>query len=208
MNRAFVITGTDTDVGKTVASAMLVQALEADYFKPIQAGLDDETDTQAVQRLCRIGDCRIIPELYRLATPASPHYAAEIDDIEIDTESLKLPDRARPLIVEGAGGLMVPVNHSTLFIDVFKIWRRPVILCARTSLGTINHSLLSVLALNAADIDIHGIIFIGDPNPSSESAICEFGRLRRLGRIPFLDDLNAETLRQVFENEFHMEDFA
>jgi len=207
MNQVLVISGTDTDVGKTVASAMLVQALDADYFKPVQAGLDPETDSEAVKRLAGVSDERIVPELFRLNTPASPHYAADIDGVEISAESMRLPQRANRLIVEGAGGLLVPVNHSTLFIDVFKAWNRPVILCARTALGTINHSLLSLRALQSAGIPIHGIIFVGDAVASSESAICEFGDVRRLGRIPYLDNLDSQTLQTVFESEFNRSDF-
>jgi len=207
MKPVYIVSGTDTEIGKTVACAMLVQALQADYFKPIQAGLDQQTDTQTIKRLCNLDDSRIVPELHRLNTPASPHHAADIDDIEIDADALKLPQRSNTLIVEGAGGLMVPVNHTALFIDVFKRWGHPVIVCARTALGTINHSLLSINALNERGIAVHGIIFIGESMPSSELAICNFSGVRRLGRIPRLESLDAASLQKTFDREFCRQDF-
>ncbi len=207
MKPVFVVTGTDTEIGKTVASAMLVQALQADYYKPIQAGLDEQTDTQTVQRLCGISDDRIVPEAYRLNTPASPHYSAQVDGTEIEIGNLALPERNRTLIVEGAGGLLVPLHGSTCFIDVFELWQFPVILCARTVLGTINHSLLSIEALRTRNIPIQGIIFIGDPVASSESAICSIGNVKRLGRIPILSKLNSTTLHDTFKTEFNVNDF-
>ena len=207
MSKVFVVTGTDTDVGKTVASAMLVQALGADYFKPIQAGLEGEIDSEAVKRLSGADDSRIIPELYRLTTPASPHYAADIDGIVIDIEDLRVPPTDKPLIVEGAGGLLVPVNHEKLLAEAFSAWGHPAILVARTALGTINHSLLSIHLMNSLKIPMHGIIFVGDANPSSEEAICKFGEVRCLGRIPYLEELSAASLQAVFDSEFDIEDF-
>jgi len=149
MTRALVVTGTDTDIGKTVVAAGLVGALGADYWKPIQAGLDDETDREAVMRLAPCDATRAHTEIYRLATAASPHRAAALDGIEIDTARLTPPHSARPLVIEGAGGLMVPLTPSELQIDLFARWRFPVVLVASTRLGTINHTLLSIEALRA-----------------------------------------------------------
>lgn len=208
MNPKFVITGTDTDVGKTIVSAMLVQALDACYFKPVQAGLDDETDSQAIKRLCGLGDERVLPEIYRLNTPASPHYAAEIDGVRIDPDKLAPPDCESALIIEGAGGLMVPLTQTTLFIDLFESWQIPVILCARTTLGTINHTLLSLEAMKGRDIAIHGIVFVGQANSSSEQAIVDFSDARRLGRLPHLDVIDSRALQEAFESGFRMSDFA
>lgn len=182
--------------------------LGANYWKPIQAGLEEETDSQLVARLGGLPDDRIVPERYRLETPASPDHAAAIDGVCIDAESLNVPDTGeRPLVIEGAGGLMVPLNRNTLYIEVFSRWRLPVVLCARTALGTINHSLLLVEALRNRKIEILGIAFIGKRNSDSESAICEIGRVRKLGRLPRLSPLTANTLQAAFKASFNRDDF-
>jgi dethiobiotin synthetase len=210
MRPAFVVTGTDTDVGKTVLAAALVAALDGCYWKPVQAGLADETDAVIVRRLGGLTADRIIPEVYRLTTPASPHVAAERDGIEIDVERLaRLPQAAgaRPLIIEGAGGLMVPFTRRFLQIDLFARWGVPVILCASTQLGTINHSLLSIEALKRRAIPLLGIAFVGDEQADSERTIIEMGGVRRLGRLPRLGPLDAATLRTAFELNFRRSDF-
>jgi len=145
MSLRIVVTGTDTEIGKTVFAAGLADLLGANYWKPIQSGLDGETDSEIVARLGGLSSDRIWPERYRLNTPVSPHQSAAIDGVHIDAKELVVPDTSgRPLVIEGAGGLMVPLDPSTLYIDVFARWRIPVVLCARTLLGTINHSLLSI----------------------------------------------------------------
>ncbi|WOH81625.1 dethiobiotin synthase [Bradyrhizobium sp. BEA-2-5] len=208
MTSRIVITGTDTGIGKTVFSAGLAGFLGARYWKPVQAGLEEETDAQLVARLGGLPAGRIVPERYRLRTPASPHQSAALDGVRIDAAALGVPDVGdRPLVIEGAGGLMVPLDDSTLYIDVFAQWQLPVVLCARTALGTINHSLLSVEALRKRGIDILGIAFIGESNPESERAICEIGQVRRLGRLPWLAPLAADTLRAAFKASFQREDF-
>ncbi|WP_407123186.1 dethiobiotin synthase [Bradyrhizobium sp. STM 3561] len=208
MNNRIVVTGTDTGVGKTVFSAGLAGLLGANYWKPVQAGLEQETDSECVCRLGGLSSDRIVPELYRLRTPASPHYAAEIDGVRIDTETLGLPDMGeRPLVIEGAGGLMVPLAARTLYIDIFERWQLPVVLCARTGLGTINHSLLSIEALRKRQIRILGIAFIGERNAETESAVCEIGRVRWLGRLPWLDPLTNDGLQAAFKVSFVGSDF-
>jgi dethiobiotin synthetase len=208
MNQRIVVTGTDTEIGKTVFSAGLAALLGANYWKPIQAGLEGETDSQLVARLGGLSDDRIVPERYSLKTPASPHQAAAIDGVRIALESLDVPDTGgRPLVIEGSGGLLVPLDDTTLYIDVFVRWRLPVVLCARTALGTINHSLLSIEALRHRKLDILGIAFIGDGNPESERVICEIGRVRRLGRLPRLSPLTGSTLRAAFQASFNPDDF-
>ncbi|MHC2466363.1 dethiobiotin synthase [Bradyrhizobium embrapense] len=203
-----VVTGTDTGIGKTIFSAGLAGFLGASYWKPVQSGLEEETDAQLVARLAGLAADRIVPERYRLRTPASPHQSAAIDGVRIDPAALDVPDtRGRPLVIEGAGGLMVPLNDDTLYMDMFERWRLPVVLCARTVLGTINHSLLSVEALRRRRIDILGIAFIGESNPESERAICAFGQVRRLGRLPWLSPLTADTLRAAFNASFQRDDF-
>lgn len=174
-------------------------------LEPIQAGLEGETDSQLVARLGRLSDDRIVPELYRLRTPASPHHSAELDGVRIDTDSLDPPDtRERSLVIEG--GLMVPLTGGTLYIDIFERWRLPVVLCASTLLGTINHSLLSIEALRKRQIDILGIAFIGERNSEAESAICEIGRVRWLRRLPWIVPLSADALQAAFRASFRRDD--
>lgn len=194
----FVVTGTDTDIGKTVFAAGLAGALGAHYWKPIQAGFDPEGDKETVARLSGIPGGRIIPEAYRLFTPASPHLAARIDGVEISLDRLALPQVDGPLVVEGAGGVLVPVNETLLMADLFAHWQLPVILCARTGLGTINHSLLSIEALRSRGVPLAGIAFIGDPHAENERIIPALGKVRSLGRLPRLEPLDAVSLRAVF----------
>ncbi|MGY3611029.1 MULTISPECIES: dethiobiotin synthase [unclassified Bradyrhizobium] len=208
MTQRIVVTGTDTGIGKSVFSAGLANLLGANYWKPIQAGLEGETDSELVARLGRLSPDRIVPELYRLRTPASPHYSAEIDGVRIDADAIDVPDSGeRPLVIEGAGGLMVPLSGGTLFIDVFERWCLPVVLCATTRLGTINHALLSIEALRKRQIRILGIAFIGERSFEPERAICEIERVRWLGRLPWLSPLTANTLQAVFKDSFIPKDF-
>jgi dethiobiotin synthetase len=207
MSARLIVSGTDTGIGKTVFAAGLAGALDGVYWKPIQAGLEEETDRATVLRLSGLAPERVLPEAYRLRTPASPHLAAERDGIVIDPEALVLPATDRPLVVEGAGGLRVPLTRQVTYIDVMARWRVPVVLCARTTLGTINHSLLSIDALRARNIPIAGIAFIGDENRESERIISDMGQARRLGRLPRLDPLTGPSLRAAFAEHFNIEDF-
>jgi dethiobiotin synthetase len=208
MSQRIVVTGTDTEIGKTVFAAGLADLLGANYWKPIQSGLEGETDSQIVARLGGLSPERILPERYRLNTPASPHQSAAIDGISIDIAALDVPDTGdKRLVIEGAGGLMVPLDQTTLYIDVFARWRLPVVLCARTALGTINHSLLSIEALRWRDIALLGIAFIGDSNPESERTICDVGRVKRLGRLPLISPLTRGSLREAFAVSFNRSDF-
>jgi dethiobiotin synthetase len=199
----FVVTGTDTGIGKTIFSAALTQATGTPYWKPIQSGLEEETDSEAVARLAGVP---VRPEAYRLVTPASPHLAAEIDGVNIEVEMLSPPPGN--LIVEGAGGALVPVTRTTLYADLFAKWQIPVIVCARTSLGTINHSLLTIEALKARGVPIHGLAFLGDAVEDSEAIIAAISGVRRLGRLPIIDPLNGETLAEAFKANFQITDFA
>ena len=198
----FVVTGTDTGIGKTIFSAGLAQATGASYWKPIQSGLEDETDSEVVARLAGVP---IIPEAHRLVTPASPHIAAEIDGVNIDVESVTPPPG--DLIVEGAGGALVPVTRTTLYADLFAAWQFPVIVCARTALGTINHSLLTIEALRARGVPIHGLAFLGHAVEDSEAIIAEISGVRRLGRLPIIDSLTSEALTKAFDANFDLADF-
>lgn len=196
MNRHFVVTGTDTGVGKTVFAAGLTAALGGRYWKPVQAGLDDETDSELVARLVPQAD--VLPEAYRLNTACSPHEAARIDGVTIDPARLALPAGDAPLVIEGAGGVLVPLAPGLLFADIFAQWGLPVVLVARTALGTINHSLLSIEALRARGVAIAGLALIGPTNPASEAAIASFGKVPMLGRLPWLDPLDPATLATAF----------
>ena len=196
----FVVTGTDTDVGKTVFAAALAGQLGGWYWKPVQAGLADGTDAERVTALSGLPRERVLPEAYRLATPCSPHKAAEIDGVTIDPARLALPEQ-RPLVVEGAGGALVPLGGDLLYADVFARWGLPAIVVARTTLGTINHSLLTIEALRARGVAIHGVAFIGDPVEDSEATICRIGGVRRLGRLPWLEPLDRDVLRSAFGKE-------
>lgn len=207
MTRCLVVAGTDTGVGKTVLAAALVAALEGCYWKPVQCGLSGETDTETVKRLSGAPAGRVLPEAYRLNTPASPHLAAERDGIAIDVGRLTLPASERPLIVEPAGGLMVPLTRSFLQIDLLARWGAPAILCASTRLGTINHSLLSIEALKRRAIPLLGIAFIGNEQADSERTICDIGGVRHLGRLPLLAPLDAAALHAAFDQNFHRADF-
>lgn len=207
MTRVIAVTGTDTDIGKTVFAAALAAALGAFYWKPVQAGLDDGSDAERVQRLGVARD-RILPEAYRLQTPCSPHRAAALDGVTIDPARLALPRIDGPLVVEGAGGVLVPLTRDWLFADQLARWQAPTVLVARTALGTINHSLLSVEALRARGVPILGIAFVGAAVEDSEATICAIGGVRRLGRLPILPDLNAAALAAAFAAGFERADFA
>lgn len=198
-----VVTGTDTDIGKTVFAAGLTAALGARYWKPVQAGLADGSDAASVVTLGVPAD-RVLPEAYRLTTPCSPHLAAEIDRVTIDPDRLALPQLDGPLVVEGAGGVMVPVTRDLIFADLFARWNKPVVLVARTGLGTINHSLLSIEALRSRGVPILGIAFVGDAVEDSEATIATLGKVRRLGRLPRLEPLNAATLAEAFAANFDL----
>ena len=205
-----VVTGTDTGVGKTVFAAALTGALGARYWKPVQAGPDeyDGTDALRVASLAGIAADRVHPEAYRLATPCSPHRAAERDGVTIDPARLTLPPGEGPLVVEGAGGALVPLTREWLYADQFAAWGQPVVIVARTALGTINHSLLTIEALRMRHVPVLGVAFVGDPVEDSEATICAIGQVTRLGRLPLLPDLTPESLAAAFAANFRVEDFA
>jgi dethiobiotin synthetase len=202
MRKAIIITGTDTGIGKTVFSAAMTRAIDGYYWKPVQSGLDEETDSQAVMRLGAIAAARVLPEAYRLRTPASPHLAARLDGITIDPARLTLPETDATLIIEGAGGLLVPLNERLLLADMFARWQLPVILCSRTTLGTINHTLLSLEALKSRGIPVMGVAFLGEENGETQRIVAELGRVPILGRLPRLPELTQGALSGAFEDGF------
>ena len=204
---AFVVTGTDTGIGKTVFSAALAGALSAHYWKPVQSGLEDGADKDSVAALAWLPAEKLLPEAYRLTEPLSPHRAAELDGVTIDPDALILPE-VRPLVVEGAGGALVPLTREVTYADVFAQCGLLTIVVARTSLGTINHSLLTIEALRARRVPIHGVAFVGEANEDNEATICEMGQVRRLGRLPLLPSLAPETLIGAFVRGFSLDDFT
>jgi dethiobiotin synthetase len=202
MSARIVVTGTDTGIGKTVFAAGLTWLLDGIYWKPVQAGLDAETDAQTVRRLSGLEPDRILPEMWRLKTPASPHLAAERDRVTLLPDTLSPPSTTRTLVIEGAGGLLVPLTRTTLLIDVFARWRAPTVLCARTTLGTINHTLLSLEALRRRAIPIIGVALLGDAHEDNERIIESMGDVKVLGRLPRLDPLTPDALRTSFVAAF------
>jgi dethiobiotin synthetase len=199
-----VVTGTDTGIGKTVLAGAIALATGAAYWKPIQAGLDDETDSERVAAL----GVRTLPEAYRLSAPCSPHWAAEMDGLEIEDGELALPQGEDRLVIEGAGGALVPIRDDLLFADLFARWGLPVVLAARTALGTINHTLLSIQALRSRGVPILGVAFIGEAIENTEATIARIGQVRRLGRLPILPEVSADALREAFAASFNVSDFA
>jgi dethiobiotin synthetase len=202
MTLRVVVTGTDTGIGKTVFSAALTDALHGCYWKPVQSGLAEETDSETVHRLGQIPLQRIFPEVWRLKTPVSPHLSAEIDGVSISPKSLQPPSTSLPLIIEGAGGLFVPLTRNETFADVYARWKIPSILCARTGLGTINHTLLSLEAMRQRLIPIVGMAFIGDEYSDTQKTIEQMGHIRVLGRLPHLNPLTPDALRQAMREQF------
>ena len=207
MTQPIIVTATDTGVGKTVFATALVQALGASYWKPVQAGLDPPTDSDTVASLSGAPKDRILAEAYRLEAPLSPHVAADRMGLRIDRARLGLPSVEGPLIVEGAGGVLVPLTDDLLFADLFASWGAPSVLVARTTLGTINHSLLSIEALRSRGVPLLGVAFVGEAVEESEATIADLGKVKRLGRLPWLEPLDPGALAQAFAANFNMDDF-
>ncbi len=193
--KKYLITGIGTDVGKTIVSAIVAQALEADYWKPIQSGELENSDSHKIDRLTN-DDVHILPERFRLTEPMSPHASADIDGIELKLSELSLPNTNRNLLVEGAGGLMVPINEKDLLIDAFKIWNLPVIIVSRHYVGSINHTLLTIEALQNRGIAIKGLMFVGDENKATESFILNHTKVPFLMRVPIAAEVTADFVQQ------------
>ena len=189
-----VVCGTDTDVGKTVVSALLVQGLGARYWKPVQSGCEDGCDSARLQRLLNLPDGRILPEAYRLSEPVSPHWAAERQGVSIEPERLALPGGPGALVVETAGGLLVPLRRDWLQIDQLQRWGLPVVLVGRSGLGTLNHTLLSVQALGQRGIPLLGLVLNGPIHPDNPRTLSQLTGLPVLAELPPLEPLCAEGL--------------
>ena len=204
MPQRFFITGTDTGVGKTVAAALLCAALDAIYWKPIQTGTRDGTDRAAVMKLALLARNRTLPETYRFAPPVSPHLAARRAGVRINLSRIQMPALApkENLIVEGAGGVLVPINETQLMVDLMSHLKLPVLLVARTSLGTINHTLLSLAALRRASLETRGVILIGKSSAENRKAIEHYGKAPVVGLITPIEKLNRSALLRVFHKHF------
>lgn len=200
MRRIFV-TGIGTDVGKTVVSAVLTEALKADYWKPVQTGSFFSTDTAKVQKWVSNTESKFHPEGYLLKQYMSPHAAAELEGMEIDVNSIQLPQTNNNIIIEGAGGLMVPLNRKQFMIDLIKKFDAEVILVIQNYLGSINHSLLSIDALKNRNMNILGIVLNGPPHQLSEDIILDYSGLKLLGRINKEAELNQEVISR-YAKEF------
>ena len=198
MGQGVFITGTDTDVGKTITAAWAVQHLQADYWKPVQSGLSDGTDSDTLKSLLDIPAARIHPSVYELTAPLSPHAAAEIDGVEIDMSRFSIPETAAPLVVEGAGGVLVPLTEKALIIDLMVQLGLPVLVVARAGLGTINHTLLTLNALRARKLEITGVVMSGPLNPGNRRAIETYGKVAVLAEIPqFGPPVTAKDLAHI-----------
>lgn len=196
------ITGTGTGVGKTVVSAVLMTGLRACYWKPVQSGLDEMTDTEWIQDVTGLPMSRFHPETYRLTKPLSPHASARTDGVRIDLDSFHLPGGQGPLIVEGAGGIMVPLNEEAMMIDLMARFGLPVLLVAGSGLGTINHTLLSLEQLRRRGISVAGIVMNGDVNRENREALEFYGKTEVLAEVEPMERLNAKVLTDCFYRNF------
>jgi dethiobiotin synthase len=192
-----------------VLCALLCTALDASYWKPIQTGTDEDSDSRAVAELAELPASRIFPEAYRFAQPVSPHLAARWAGAHIELEKIAMPEAARgvPLIVEGAGGVLVPLNERDFMVDLMRQLGLPALVAARSSLGTINHTLLTLGGLRQASVNVAGVVLIGEPNIENREAIERYGKVRVVGEIPPLLEMNRAKLMHVYESRFDQEVF-
>ena len=202
--RKIFVTGIGTGVGKTLVSAILVEALKADYWKPIQAGNLDFTDSDVVKSLITNDTSKIHNEKYRLSKPMSPHAAAKVDGITISIKKISLPKTKNNIIIEGAGGLMVPLNKKELVIDMISLLNAEVVLVSSIYLGSINHTLLSIEALKHRKIKVSGIIFNGKPNLATETVILKNSCLPLLGRINQEKSINKKSVLKYAKKLAHL----
>jgi dethiobiotin synthetase/malonyl-CoA O-methyltransferase len=187
--KGIFVTGTDTDVGKTMVSAWLVRSWQADYWKPVQSGTNQCWDADVIAALA--AGARIHPSTYALPEPLSPHEAAQLAGVDIELAAFQLPDTDRPLVVEGAGGALVPLNGKDLMADLMVRLGLPVLVVARSALGTINHSLLTIEALRRRGLVVAGVVMNGPPNAANRHAIEHYGDVPVVGELPNLSDASA-----------------
>lgn len=214
MNMDLFVTGTDTSVGKTVLCALLVAALDAVYWKPIQTGAREGTDRQTVMRLAEVPEERTVPECYCFDPPVSPHLAAAAVGTTIDLARIRRPNlgvNGRPaanLVVEGAGGVLVPVNDSQFIADLIRQLEMPVVVASRSALGTINHTTLTVDRLRHCGVAVKGVVLIGPGNPDNQRSIERYAAVPVIGRIPPLERIDRRALLEVFRDNFDRQCFV
>jgi len=196
MPNQFIIAGIGTEIGKTLISSIFRQGLQADYWKPVQSGNPEEADALFIEQMTRVPEGKIWDSSYMLTQPLSPHTAAEIDGVRISLDQIQLPQTERSLIVELAGGLMVPLNESETNLDLIAHIALPVVLVSKNYLGSINHTLLSYEILKAKQIPIAGIVFNGPTNASGERFILQHTGLKVLLRVPELAQINPEIIQE------------
>lgn len=189
------VAGTDTNVGKTVVSAALVKHLNASYWKPVQTGTETDDDTDTVQRLTGFDSSRLLPNAMRFKAPLSPNQAAELEGVTIAMRDIKVPHVHGKLVMEGAGGLLVPLNHHRTMLDLMRFYSAPVVLVARTGLGTLNHTFLSLHLLREQRLPVHGVVLVGDPHPMNTRDIRDIGKVRILAEIPMMDPIDLDLIR-------------
>ncbi len=201
------VTGTDTDVGKTIVSAILVAGMKAAYWKPVQSGVSasasatENTDSKWIQSVLGLNEERICKERYSLSEPLSPHAAAKIDGVKIELNDFELPDTGdRPLIVEGAGGVLVPLNERHLMLDLMEKLSLPVVVVARSGLGTINHTLLTLRALNERGLTVLGVVMNGPRNKSNREALEHYGKCRIIAELEPMPVLTCEKIECEFDS--------
>lgn len=193
------VSGIGTGVGKTLVSAILCAGLEACYWKPIQAGIDPQTDTETVQELSGLDSSFFLKEFKVLQTPISPHAAAELEGIQIQLNDLKLPSPAtKPIVIEGAGGVLVPINYEAVYADLLKIWKIPVVVVVQHYLGSINHTLLTLESLANRGIPVKGIVLNGKENLPSERVIASYTGIKIIGKVPYNDTPNPQWIKDAF----------
>ncbi len=194
-----IIAGIHTGIGKTICSAMICQKLGFDYWKPVQAGDLENSDSIFIKKNVSNPLCTIHKERYKLLTPASPHYAASLENLHIQRKDFKLPSTENNLLVETAGGLMSPLAENFLIIDLVEELNLPVVVVSNNYLGSINHTLLSVAALKQRNANILGIVFSGDEFPSSEAYILNHTKLPLLFYIPTIPEMSKEAFAKLAE---------
>jgi dethiobiotin synthetase len=191
-----MVAGIGTDVGKTIVSAILTLLLKGDYWKPVQCGDEENSDFSIIKKWLGETDHSIHSPAYSLKAPLSPHHAARLEDISIRIDAIAVPQTSRPLIIEGVGGILVPLTKKNLTIDLFQSWNCQWVIVSKHYLGSINHTLLTIQTLKQRHIPILGVIFNGEPNFDSESAILEISQVPLLGRLLPEPHFNKKTLQR------------
>jgi len=197
MRKAIAIMGIHTGIGKTIVSAILAEALQADYWKPVQAGDLQNSDSKKVKSLLSNRESKVHPEAVRLNHPLSPHEAARLDGVEINFELMVWPKTPRHLLVETAGGVMSPINDQATMVDFVSFYNLPVVLVVRHYLGSISHTLMSIDVLKGREINVLGLIISGHPNPASQSFISTYSPLPILARLPEMHVISASSVKEV-----------